>query len=144
MVYLAELLNQHTTSRLGYAHDVALHRAIYCLFEDLERLATDVSAIPEGKGGWKKVTFGPEKFDIVRLRERNACYTLPILGNQNLILDPIQAESPEQKAMLCWLAMFFHRKLTRRSRVLARVAKARAVAQQARIGTSSVISKLTW
>lgn len=76
MVYLAELLNQHTTSRLGYAHDVALHRAIYCLFEDLERLATDVSAIPEGKGGVEEGHFRTGKVRYCSF-ERTECVLHP-------------------------------------------------------------------
>jgi hypothetical protein len=50
-LYLAELLNQDTTRRFGYADDVCLYRASDSLDENVRQLADDVRAINEWGGG---------------------------------------------------------------------------------------------
>ncbi|KAG0152632.1 hypothetical protein PDIDSM_1112 [Penicillium digitatum] len=55
-----------------------------------------------------------------------------IVVNDRLTIDPVQAKKPGYTPTLRWLGVFFDRKLTWRSHILARAGKARAVAQHIR------------
>ncbi|KAG0154593.1 hypothetical protein PDIDSM_161 [Penicillium digitatum] len=116
MLYLAELLNMDQTLRFGYADDLALYRASHDLTQNVRLLAKDVQSILAW-GEYNKTS-----------RDESPS----IVVNDRLTIDPVQAKKPGYTPTLRWLGVFFDRKLTWRSHILARAGKARAVAQHIR------------
>ncbi|EKV17723.1 putative RNA-directed DNA polymerase from transposon X-element [Penicillium digitatum PHI26] len=131
MLYLAELLNMDQTLRFGYADDLALYRASHDLTQNVRLLAKDVQSILAW-GEYNKVAFAPEKLEMIHITRHRGDESPSIVVNDRLTIDPVQAKKPGYTPTLRWLGVFFDRKLTWRSHILARAGKARAVAQHIR------------
>jgi ribonuclease HI len=132
LLYLAELLQQDTALRFGYADDVALYRATESLDRNIELLARDVQAVIDW-GRTNKVAFAPEKLEMIHITRRRGDYAPPLVVNDSLTIHPnIAEEGDVRQPALRWLGVWFDRKLTWRRHVAVRAAKARRVAQHIR------------
>ncbi|KAG0153127.1 hypothetical protein PDIDSM_4977 [Penicillium digitatum] len=94
-------------------------------------LAKDVQSILAW-GEYNKVAFAPEKLEMIHITRHRGDESTSIVVNDRLTIDPVQAKKPGYTPTLRWLGVFFDRKLTWRSHILARAGKARAVAQHIR------------
>ncbi|QQK40076.1 putative RNA-directed DNA polymerase from transposon X-element [Penicillium digitatum] len=94
-------------------------------------LAKDVQSILAW-GEYNKVAFAPEKLEMIHITRHRGDESPSIVVNDRLTIDPVQAKKPGYTPTLRWLGVFFDRKLTWRSHILARAGKARAVAQHIR------------
>ncbi|KAG0155525.1 hypothetical protein PDIDSM_1102 [Penicillium digitatum] len=119
------------TLRFGYADDLALYRASHDLTQNVRLLAKDVQSILAW-GEYNKVAFAPEKLEMIHITRHRGDESPSIVVNDRLTIDPVQAKKPGYAPTLRWLGVFFDRKLTWRSHILARAGKARAVAQHIR------------
>ena len=132
MLYLAELLNQDSALRFGYADDICLYRASATLEENVELLARDVRGIIQW-GNENKIFFTLEKLEMIYLTTRKEA-SAPILRvNDSLVISLITTvPKAGQHPALRWLGVWFDRKLRFRRHVSERIAKARQVAQHIR------------
>jgi hypothetical protein len=100
--YLAELLNQDTALRFGYADDVCLYRATHTLDENVTLLAMDIQSI-NSWGSENKVTFAPEKQEMIHLTKQRENHAPDcIVGD--LTITPIPQTDGSQAA-LRWLGV---------------------------------------
>ncbi|QQK47606.1 putative RNA-directed DNA polymerase from transposon X-element [Penicillium digitatum] len=113
-----------TTSSLPWLQSVTME-------ENVRLLAKDVQSILAW-GEYNKVAFAPEKLEMIHITRHRGDESPSIVVNDRLTIDPVQAKKPGYTPTLRWLGVFFDRKLTWRSHILARAGKARAVAQHIR------------
>jgi len=129
MLYLAELLNQDTALRFGYADDVCLFRATHTLKENVKLLSRDVAAII-AYGNANKIYFAPEKLEMIHLTRMRNAQAPPCKVNNNLTITPItKADKVGDQPALRWLGVWFDRKLRFKRHVAERAGKARQVAR---------------
>ncbi|KAG0157694.1 hypothetical protein PDIDSM_4879 [Penicillium digitatum] len=76
-------------------------------------------------GEYNKVAFAPEKLEMIHITRHRGDESPSIVVNDRLTIDPVQAKKPGYTPTLRWLGVFFDRKLTWRSHILARAGKAR-------------------
>ncbi|KAI1675616.1 RVT-1 domain containing protein [Pyrenophora tritici-repentis] len=130
-LYLAELLNQDTTRRFGYAGDVCIYRASNSLDENVRLLAEDVRAINEW-GAANKVAFAPEKLEMMHLTRQWDNYSPPCVVDDSLTITPITDQDDGVQPACRWLGVWFDRKLNFKRHVETRAATARKVAHHIR------------
>lgn len=132
MLYLAELLQQNSEYRFGYADDIALYRVSDTLDQNVELLQQDVRAVLEW-GDENKIFFAPEKMEMIHLHTGRTTASPTLQVRENLAIIPITtAPKSGQQPALRWLGMWFDRKLRFRRHVAERATKARHVAQHIR------------
>jgi len=125
-LYLAELLNQDTARRFGYADDINIFRTSHSLDENVGKLAQDLRDI-YAWGDTNKIAFAPEKVELLHLTRQKGDYAPACTVDDQLTIQP----TPKDGA-LRWLGVWFDRKLKFKTHVAARAAKARKVAQHIR------------
>ncbi|KAG0158422.1 hypothetical protein PDIDSM_5936 [Penicillium digitatum] len=101
-----------------YADDLALYRASHDLTQNVRLLAKDVQSILAW-GEYNKVAFAPEKLEMIHITRHRGDESPSIVVNDRLTIDPVQAKKPGYTPTLRWLGVFFDRKLTWRSHILA-------------------------
>ncbi|KAI1670731.1 hypothetical protein L13192_06247, partial [Pyrenophora tritici-repentis] len=125
-LYLAELLNQDRKLRFGYADDINLYRVSHSLDENVALLAEDLKSINEW-GAANKITFAPEKRELIHLTRQKGLHAPPIQLEDQTIHPIAPAQGGSQTA-LRWLGVWFDRGLTFKKHVAERAAQARKVA----------------
>jgi ribonuclease HI len=141
MLYLAELLQQDTKLRFGYADDICIYRASHSLETNVELLAQDIRGILDW-GDQNRVAFAPEKLEMIHLTRKKDTQNPPCVVNDALTITPIPTKDelpapqpgealPKQPA-LRWLGVWFDRKLGFRRHVSERATKARRIAYHIR------------
>ncbi|KAF7568870.1 hypothetical protein PtrM4_112850 [Pyrenophora tritici-repentis] len=93
-LYLAELLNQDRKLRFGYADDINLYRVSHSLDENVALLAEDLKSINEW-GAANKITFAPEKRELIHLTRQKGLHAPPIQLEDQTIhpIAPAQGEA---------------------------------------------------
>ncbi|KAF7568414.1 hypothetical protein PtrM4_130270 [Pyrenophora tritici-repentis] len=129
-LYLAELLNQDRKLRFGYADDINLYRVSHSLDENVALLAEDLKSINEW-GAANKITFAPEKRELIHLTRQKGLHAPPIQLEDQTIHPIAPAQGGSQTA-LRWLGVWFDRGLTFKKHVAERAAQARKVANHLR------------
>jgi ribonuclease HI len=130
-LYLAELLSTDTERRFGYADDICLYRATHSLDNNVELLAADLRQI-RAWGEANKVTFAPEKQEMIHLTRQRSSYAPPCVVDEQLTIHPIPPGGEPSQPALRWLGIWFDRRLTFRRHVATRAAKAAKVAYHIR------------
>jgi ribonuclease HI len=130
-LYLAELLSMDTERRFGYADDICLYRASHSLDNNVELLAADLRQI-RAWGEDNKVTFAPEKQEMIHLTRQRNSYAPPCVVDEQLTIHPILPGGEHIQPALRWLGIWFDRRLTFRQHVATRAAKAAKVAYHIR------------
>jgi hypothetical protein len=87
-LYLAELLSVDTERRFGFADDICLYRASHSLDKNVQLLAADLRQIRLW-GVANKVTFAPEKQEMIHLTRRRDSYAPPCVVDEQLTINPI-------------------------------------------------------
>ena len=126
-LYLAELLSMDTERRFGYADDVCLYQASHSLDRNVELLAADLRQI-RAWGEANKVTFAPEKQEMIHLTRQQGTYAPPCIVDEQLTINAISPGRENTKPALRWLGVWFDRRLTFKYHVATRAAKAAQVA----------------
>ena len=127
MLYLAELLAQDPSLRFGYADDLCLYWTSKNLDRNVELLAHDVRHIMAW-GADNKIAFTPEKLEMIHLTKKSGRYLPPCIINNELTIHPITtAPKAGNQPALCWLGVWFDRKLTFKRHISEWAAKARKV-----------------
>ena len=130
-LYLAELLSMDTERRFGYADDICLYRASHSMDDNVELLASDLRQI-RAWGEANKVTFAPEKQEMIHLTRQRSNYAPPCVVDEQLTIHPILPGGEHSQPALRWLGVWFDRRLTFRRHVATRAAKAAKVAYHIR------------
>ena len=130
-LYLAELLSADTKRRFGYADDICLYRASHSLDENVQLLAADLRQI-RAWGTANKVTFAPEKQEMIHLTRQKSSYAPPCVVDEQLTINPILPSGSRTQPALRWLGIWFDRKLTFKRHVATHNAKAAKVAYHIR------------
>ena len=130
-LYLAELLSMDTERRFGYADDICLYRASHSLDNNVELLASDLRQIRTW-GAINKVTFAPEKQEMIHLTRQRSSYAPLCVVDEHLTIHPILPGGEHCQPALRWLGIWFDRRLTFRRHVAMRAAKAAKVAHHIR------------
>ncbi|KAF7572879.1 hypothetical protein PtrM4_077840 [Pyrenophora tritici-repentis] len=100
-LYLAELLNQDRKLRFGYADDINLYRVSHSLDENVALLAEDLKSINEW-GAANKITFAPEKRELIHLTRQKGLHAPPIqLEDQTIHPIALRRGKPDCAA-LAW------------------------------------------
>lgn len=129
MSYLAELLQQNTQFRFGYADDIALYRVSENVNKNIELLEQDVQQVITW-GEDNKIFFAPEKMEMIHFYTGRNVNEPSLRVNANKTLNPITtAPKAGQQPALRWLGMWFDKKLQFRRHIAERVSKAKGVAQ---------------
>ena len=129
-LYLAELLNQDQKLRFGYADDICIYRASHSQDRNTEILAADLKSINEW-GAANKVTFAPEKTEMIHLTKARGDYSPPVqLDDHSIEAIPPQANGSQ--AALRWLGVWFDRKLNFKTHLAKRVAVAQKISHHLR------------
>lgn len=132
MLYLAELLQQDSQLRFGYADDIALYRISNSLDRNIELLQRDVEEVITW-GEENKIFFAPEKMEMIHIHSGRSIEAPTLKVREDLTITPITtAPKVGQQPALRWLGMWFDRKLRFRRHVAERTTKARHVAQHIR------------
>lgn len=77
-----------------------------------------------------KITFASEKMELIHFtRKHHGCSPPVIVGNTLTVQPTITTEKPGQQPAICWLEVWFDRKLTFKCHVQEHTSKARGVAQ---------------
>ena len=127
MLYLAELLTWDTSLRFGYADDICLYRATNSLDNNVRLLARDIQDIMAW-GADNKIFFAPEKLEMIHLTRKAGNYALQCVVSDELTINPITTTPKEGgQPALCWLGVWFDRRLSFKHHVSEQVAKARNV-----------------
>jgi hypothetical protein len=87
-LYLAELLSMDTERRFGYADDICLYRASHSLDSNVELLASDLRQI-RAWGEANKVTFAPEKQEMIHLTRQRSSYAPPCVVDEQLTIHSV-------------------------------------------------------
>jgi ribonuclease HI len=130
-LYLAELLCMDTKKRFGYADDICVYQASHSLDENVQLLAADLIQI----GAWgsaNKVTFAPEKQEMIHLTRQKSSYAPPCVVDEQLTINPILPSRSRTQPALRWLGIWFDRKLTFKRHVATHNAKTAKVAYHIR------------
>jgi hypothetical protein len=130
-LYLAELLSMDRERRFGYADDICLYRASHSMDDNVELLASDLRQI-KAWGEANKVTFAPEKQEMIHLTRQRSNYAPPCVVDEQLTIYPILPGGEHSQPALRWLGVWFDRRLTFRRHVATRTAKAAKVAYHIR------------
>jgi ribonuclease HI len=130
-LYLAELLSVDTKRRFGYADDICLYQASHSLDENVQLLAADLRQI-RAWGTANKVTFAPEKQEMIHLTRQKSSYAPPCVVDEQLTINPILPSGSRTQPALRWLGIWFYRKLTFKRHVATHNAKAAKVAYHIR------------
>lgn len=130
-LYLAELLSMDTERRFGYADDICLYRASHSIDNNVELLASDLRQI-KAWGEANKVTFAPEKQEMIRITRQRSNYAPPCVVDEQLTIHPILPGGEHSQPALRWLGVWFDRRLTFRRHVATRTAKAAKIAYHIR------------
>jgi ribonuclease HI len=130
-LYLAELLSMDTERRFGYADDICLYRASHSMDDNVELLASDLRHI-RAWGEANKVTFAPEKQEMIHLTRQRSSYAPSCVVDEQLTIHPILPGGEHSQPALRWLGVWFDRRLTFRRHVATRTAKAARVAYHIR------------
>jgi hypothetical protein len=130
-LYLAELLSIDTERRFGYADDICLYRASHSLDKNVQPLAADLRQI-RSWGAANKVTFAPEKQEMIHLTRQKGNYAPPCVVDEQLTIKPISPSRDNIQPALRWLGVWFDRRLTFKQHVATRNAKAVKVAYHIR------------
>ena len=130
-LYLAELLSMDTERRFGYADDICLYRASHSMDDNVELLASDLRQV-KAWGEANKVTFAPEKQEMIHLTRQRSNYAPPCVVDEQLTIHPILPGGEHSQPALRWLGVWFDRRLTFRRHVATRTAKAAKVAYHIR------------
>lgn len=134
MLYLAELFQQDTKLRFGYADNLCLYRASRSLEENTKLLAGDIESIL----GWadnNKVPFADEKWEMIHLTKAKQDGNPRIQVPGKLTIEPVPVvKDVSNKLMpaLKWLGIWVDRKLTFRRHVIQRASSSMTVARQIR------------
>jgi len=129
-LYLAELLNQDRQLRFGYADDICILRHSHSLDRNSEILAEDLTAINEW-GATNKVTFAPEKTELIHLTRGRGNHSPPIqLADQTIEAIPPQVDGSQ--TALRWLGVWFDRKLNFKTHIAKRAAVAQKISHHLR------------
>ncbi|KAI1514544.1 RVT-1 domain containing protein [Pyrenophora tritici-repentis] len=116
--------------RFGYADDINLYRVSHSLDENVALLAEDLKSINEW-GAANKITFAPEKRELIHLTRQKGLHAPPIQLEDQTIHPIAPAQGGSQTA-LRWLGVWFDRGLTFKKHVAERAAQARKVANHLR------------
>jgi hypothetical protein len=87
-LYLAELRSMDTERRFGYADDICLYRASHSLDKNVQLLAADLRQI-RSWGVANKVTFAPEKQEMIYPTRQNGSHAPPCVIDEQLTINPI-------------------------------------------------------
>jgi hypothetical protein len=120
-----------TERRFGYADDICLYRASHSMDSNVELLASDLRQI-KAWGEANKVTFAPEKQEMIHLTRQRSSYAPPCVVDEQLTIYPILPGGEHSQPALRWLGVWFDRRLTFRRHVATRTAKAAKVAYHIR------------
>ena len=90
MLYLAELLAQDPLLRFRYADNINLYRATNSLDTNVDLLAKDVQGILDW-GAANKVSFAPEKLEMIHITKKPGSYAPTCVVNDDLTIHPITA-----------------------------------------------------
>jgi hypothetical protein len=129
--YLAELLSIDTERRFGYADDICIYQASHSLDKNVQLLAADLRQI-RSWGLANKVTFAPEKQEMIHLTRQRGIYAPPCIVDKQLTINAISPGRENTKLTLRWLRVWFDRRLTFKYHVATRNAKAAQVAYHIR------------
>jgi hypothetical protein len=103
-LYLAELLSMDRERRFGYVDDIYLYRASYSMDDNVELLVSDLRQI-KAWGEANKVTFAPEKQEIIHLTRQRSNYAPPCVVNKQLTIYPILPGREHSQPALRWLGV---------------------------------------
>ncbi|KAF7880282.1 hypothetical protein EAF00_012029 [Botryotinia globosa] len=111
-LYLAELLNQDTKHRFGYADDIDLYHTSKNLSTNVRILQKTVRRILRW-GEENKVFFAPEKFELLHISRRRDTANPALRINPNWAVAPTPLGIPGGAQLtLRWLGILFDRHLT--------------------------------
>jgi hypothetical protein len=101
---LAELLSIDTERRFGYADNVCLYQASHSLDRNVELLAANLRQIRLW-GEANKVTFAPEKQEMIHLTRQQGIYAPPCIVDKQLTINAISPGRENTKPALQWLGV---------------------------------------
>jgi len=132
VLYLAELLNQNTKLRFGYADDIALVRTSKSLTTNVELLEQDARQVLDWCDN-NKVYFAWEKSELLHISRRRSDGAPPVVINDNIRVVPVMdepgtANSPAKQAAVRWLGIYIDRKLSFRRHIAERCGRAMKLA----------------
>ena len=132
MLYLAELLMWDTSLCFGYTDDICLYHTMNSLDNNIRLLARDIQDIMAW-GADNKIFFAPEKLEMIHLTRKAGNHAPRCVVSDELTINPITTAPKEGgQPALCWLRVWFDRRLSFKHHVSEWAAKARNISYHIR------------
>ncbi|EDO03066.1 hypothetical protein SS1G_05545 [Sclerotinia sclerotiorum 1980 UF-70] len=132
MLYLAELLNRDKDTQFGYADDISIFHCSKDFSTNAKVLQRRVRKIIKW-GEDNKISFAPEKFELLHITRRHTTDNPPLVVNRDLVITPVPiATTAKTTPTMRWLGVYFDRRLSFLQHVKERTTKAMKVSAHIR------------